>query len=248
MTLEVSGVTKRFGGISAVDDVSFAVREGLITALIGPNGSGKTVTFNLITGISRLDGGQIRFRGERIDGLRPDRIALRGIARTFQHLKVFPEFTVTENLALVRQARPLGPSLGSLLPGRTSVPEASDTEELLAFVGLVGKRDHLAGSLSYGQQKLLALVGLLTMEPRASLILLDEPMAGINPTLITTLVELIRTHRARGRTFLIIEHDMGVVMDLCERLIVLDHGRKIAEGRPEEIRANPDVIEAYFGR
>jgi branched-chain amino acid transport system ATP-binding protein len=246
--LEISGVTKRFGGISAVDDVSFAVREGLITALIGPNGSGKTVTFNLITGISRLDGGQIRFRGERIDGLRPDRIALCGIARTFQQLKVFPEFTVTENLALVRQARPLGASLGSLLPGRTAVPEALDTEELLAFVGLVGKRDHLAGSLSYGQQKLLALVGLLTMEPRPSLILLDEPMAGINPTLITTLVELIRTYRARGWTFLIIEHNMGVVMDLCERLIVLDHGRKIAEGRPEEIRENLDVIEAYFGR
>jgi ABC-type branched-subunit amino acid transport system ATPase component len=246
--LEVAGLTKRFGGISAVDDVSFTVSEQSITALIGPNGSGKTVTFNLITGLSRLDAGQITFRGARIDGCSPDQIALRGIARTFQHLKVFPEFTVGENLALVRQARPLASSLGSILPGRTPMGEAGDTEELLAFVGLAAKRNHPAGSLSYGQQKLLALVALLTMEPRPSLILLDEPMAGINPTLITTLVELIRTYRARGRTFLIIEHDMGVVMDLCERLIVLDHGRKIAEGRPDEIRANADVIEAYFGR
>ena len=246
--LELSRVTKSFGGIRAVDDVSFTVLEQSITALIGPNGSGKTVTFNLITGLSRLDGGQIRFRGPRIDGLRPDRIALCGIARTFQHLKVFPEFTVAENLALVRQARPLGSSLASLLPVRTAVAEAPDAEELLAFVGLVGKRHHPAGSLSYGQQKLLALVGLLTMEPRPSLILLDEPMAGINPTLITTLVELIRKYRTLGRTFFIVEHDMGVVMDLCDRLIVLDHGRKIAEGRPDEIRMNADVIEAYFGR
>jgi ABC-type branched-subunit amino acid transport system ATPase component len=246
--LEVSGLSKRFGGISAVDDVSFEVHEGSITALIGPNGSGKTVTFNLITGLTRLDAGRIRFRGERIDGLSPDRVVLRGVARTFQHLKIFPDFTVAENLALVRQPRTLRMACGSVLTRRTVPGEAADTEELLRFVGLAGKRQQLAGSLSYGQQKLLALVGLLSMTPQPSLILLDEPMAGINPTLITTLVELIRMYRARGRTFLVIEHDMSVVMDLCDPLIVLDHGRKIADGPPAAIRTNADVIEAYFGR
>jgi ABC-type branched-subunit amino acid transport system ATPase component len=246
--LEVSGATKRFGGIRAVDDVSFAVREGSITALIGPNGSGKTVTFNLITGLTQLDAGRICFRGDRIDGISPDRIVLRGLARTFQHLKIFPDFSVAENLALVRQPRALGRACGSMLGRRASPSEAPDTAELLRFVGLADKRRQLAGSLSYGQQKLLALVGLLTMTPQPSLILLDEPMAGINPTLITTLVDLIRMYRTRGRTFLVIEHDMGVVMDLCDPLIVLDHGRKIAEGPPAAIRDNTDVIEAYFGR
>jgi ABC-type branched-subunit amino acid transport system ATPase component len=240
--LELRDVSKRFGGISAVDRLSLAVRDHSITALIGPNGSGKTVTFNLITGLSRLDQGEIRFDGRRIDGLTPDRIALRGIARTFQQLKLFPEFSVVESLAILQQPRQLG--------RRLAVPDhlPSGAQELLEFVGLWGKRTEAAGSLSYGQQKLLALVGLLTMEPRPSLILLDEPMAGINPTLITTLVRLIRTYRERGRTFLIIEHDMGVMMDLCETMIVLDHGRKIAEGPPDAIRADANVIEAYFGR
>jgi len=246
--LELRDVSKRFGGVSAVAGVSFGVREHSITALIGPNGSGKTVMFNLITGLSRLDQGQIVFNEERIDGLRPDRIALRGIARTFQHLKIFPEFTVAENLALMQQPRHLRRSLTSLRPGCSPRHEPHDVHELLDFVGLAGKRQELAGSLSYGQQKLLALIGLLTMNPRPSLILLDEPMAGINPTLITTLVEVIRTFRERGGTFLIIEHDMGVVMGLCDHLIVLDHGKKIAEGSPEAIRTDPEVIEAYFGR
>ena len=246
--LELHDVSKRFGGISAVEGLSFDIREHTITALIGPNGSGKTVTFNLITGLSRLDQGQIRFQGERVDGLSPDRIALLGIARTFQHLKIFPEFTVTENLGFLQQPRHLLSSLASLRPGRPRHPESPDVQDLLEFVGLWGKRHERAGSLSYGQQKLLALIGLLTMNPRPSLILLDEPMAGINPTLITTLVTLIRTSRARGRTFLIIEHDMAVVMDLCDHLVVLDHGNKIAEGPPQAIRENADVIEAYFGR
>lgn len=246
--LELRDVSKHFDGISAVDRLSLAVRAHSITALIGPNGSGKTVTFNLITGLSRLDHGEIRFDGLRIDGLTPDRIALRGIARTFQQLKLFPEFSVVETLAILQQPRGLGRSLASLrrrpVPGRLP----SGAQELLESVGLWGKRTEAAGSLSYGQQKLLALVGLLTMEPRPSLILLDEPMAGINPTLITTLVRLIRTYLERGRTFLIIEHDMGVMMDLCETMIVLDHGRKIAEGPPDAIRADPGVVEAYFGR
>jgi branched-chain amino acid transport system ATP-binding protein len=246
--LELDEVSKHFGGIGAVDRLTFAVVEHSITALIGPNGSGKTVTFNLVTGLSRLDRGEIRFSGARIDGLTPDHIALRGIARTFQHLKLFPEFSVVETLGLVQQPRGLVPSLGSLRPRRTPVRQPSDARELLEFVGLWDKRTELAGNLSYGQQKLLSLVGLLTMDPPPSLILLDEPMAGINPTLITTLVRLIRTWRERGRTFLIIEHDMGVMMDLCETMIVLDHGRKIAEGPPDTIRADANVIEAYFGR
>jgi branched-chain amino acid transport system ATP-binding protein len=246
--LELREVSKRFGGIHAVDRLSFAVREQSITTLIGPNGSGKTVTFNLITGISRLDQGEVRFEGARIDGLTPDRIALRGIARTFQHLKLFAEFSVVETLALVRQPRHLAASLASLRSRRPPGRLPSDAQELLDFVGLWSKRTERAGDLSYGQQKLLALAGLLTMEPRPALILLDEPMAGINPTLITTLVQLIRTWRERGQTFLIIEHDMGVMMDLCETMIVLDHGRKIAEGPPDAIRADTSVIEAYFGR
>jgi ABC-type branched-subunit amino acid transport system ATPase component len=248
MMLELRGVSRRFGGISAVEGLSLTVREHSITALIGPNGSGKTVTFNLITGLSRLDHGEIRFNGARIDGWMPDRIALHGIARTFQHLKLFPEFSIVETLVLLQQPRGLGSSLASVGPRTMPDRLAADAPELLEFVGLWDKRTEPAGSLSYGQQKLLTLVGLLTMEPRPSLILLDEPMAGINPTLITTLVRLIRDYRERGRTFLIIEHDMAVMMDLCETLIVLDHGRKIAEGPPDAIRGDADVIEAYFGR
>lgn len=246
--LELRDVSKRFGGISAVESLSLTVREHSITALIGPNGSGKTVTFNLITGLSRLDHGEIRFNDARIDGCMPDRIALHGIARTFQHLKLFPEFSIVETLVLLQQPRGLGSSLASVRPRMMPDRLPADAQELLEFVGLWDKRTEPAGSLSYGQQKLLALVGLLTMEPRPSLILLDEPMAGINPTLITTLVRLIRTYRERGRTFLIIEHDMAVMMDLCETLIVLDHGRKIAEGPPDAIRVDANVIEAYFGR
>jgi len=246
--LELRDVSKRFGGISAVEGLSLTVREHSITALIGPNGSGKTVTFNLITGLSRLDHGEIRFNGARIDGCMPDRIALHGIARTFQHLKLFPEFSIVETLVLLQQPRGLGSSLASVR--RRMMPDRlpADAQELLEFLGLWDKRTEPAGSLSYGQQKLLALVGLLTMKPRPSLILLDEPMAGINPTLITTLARLLRAYRERGRTFLIIEHDMAVMMDLCETLIVLDHGRKIAEGPPDAIRVDGNVIEAYFGR
>jgi ABC-type branched-subunit amino acid transport system ATPase component len=230
--LEVAELTKRFGGVTAVDRCSLALAPGRIYGLIGPNGSGKTTLFNCITGVERRDAGAIRFRGRRVDGWRPHRIAGLGLGRTFQVIRVFPELTAFENLLVVARGN-------RALARRRAL-------ELLSFVRLEPLAGELAGALSYGQQKLVEFARVLMIDP--ALILLDEPAAGVNRTLLNELLTAIRGLRDDGRTVLIVEHDMKVVMGLCDWIFVLDYGEKIAEGPPEAIQRDERVIEAYFGR
>ena len=230
--LEVIDVEKSFGGVRAVGGVSLTLERGRIYGLIGPNGSGKTTLFNCITGVERRDAGRVVLDGQRIDGLPPYRIAQLGVGRTFQMIRVFPELTALENLLVVT----------------TGSHEAAQARarELLAFVKLEGLADEYAGNLSYGQQKLVEFVRMLMRDP--SLVLLDEPAAGVNRTLLNELLDAVRRLRDAGKTVLLVEHDMKVVMGLCETVFVLDHGEKIAEGPPGTIQADERVIEAYFGR
>jgi ABC-type branched-subunit amino acid transport system ATPase component len=230
--LVVDGVKKSFGGVAAVNGVSLQLEAGRIYGLIGPNGSGKTTLFNCITGLERIDAGRVEFKGERIDGLKPSRIARRGIGRTFQMIRVFPELTALENLLVVTR-------------GALEVAERRG-RDLLAFVKLDRLADEYAGNLSYGQQKLVEFVRVLMTDP--ALILLDEPAAGVNRTLLNDLLAAVGRLRDEGRTILLVEHDMKVVMGLCETVFVLDHGETIAEGPPGVIQADQRVIEAYFGR
>ena len=230
--LEVRGVSKRFGGVTAVERCSITLEAHKISALVGPNGSGKTTLFNLITGVERLDEGEIYFKRERIDHLAPHKIARRGIGRTFQLIHVFPELTALENLLVVTRQ-----------DWETSYRRAV---ELLTFVKLDRLGGEFAGNLSYGQQRLLEFARVLMIDP--DLILLDEPAAGVNRTLLNDLLSAIRDLRASGKTVLIVEHDMKVVMDLSEKIFVLDHGEKLTEGAPEAILRDERVLEAYFGR
>jgi ABC-type branched-subunit amino acid transport system ATPase component len=230
--LRVEGMHKSFGGVSAVNGVSFSLEPGHIYGLIGPNGSGKTTLFNCITGLEKPDAGRVELRGERIDGLKPHQVARKGIGRTFQINRVFPELTALENLLVVTRGARAAAQQRAL--------------ELLAFVKLERLRDEFAGNLSFGQQKLVEFVRVLMTDP--SLILLDEPAAGVNRTLLNDLLDAVARLRDRGQTVLLVEHDMKVVMGLCETVFVLDHGEKIAEGPPGVIQADERVIEAYFGR
>jgi branched-chain amino acid transport system ATP-binding protein/branched-chain amino acid transport system permease protein len=239
--LQVKGLAKRFGGLKAVNGCSFEVPEGSITALIGPNGSGKTTVFNLIGGTMRPDAGEVFFDGERIDGLRPWRRAYRGIGRTFQITRLFREMTVLENVvAPLRAFR-----VGQLNAGAMSGPEAERAEELLDFVGMAKFRDQKAAALSYGQQKLVELAQVLMLDPR--LILLDEPAGGINPTLIERMGDMIRELNAHGKTFLIVEHNMPFVLGLCDPVLVLASGACICQGHPDHIQRDPKVLDAYLG-
>jgi len=230
--LDIRNVTRSFGGVAAVQRVSFTLEPGRIYGLIGPNGSGKTTLFNCITGVDRADGGQVRFKGRRIDELKPHQIFHLGIGRTFQIIRVFPEMTALENLLVVTR-------------GGYDLARAR-ARELLRFVKLDRLADEYAGNLSFGQQKLVEFVRVLMTDPE--LILLDEPAAGVNRTLLNDLLDAVRGLRDRGKTILLVEHDMKVVMGLCEYVFVLDHGEKLTEGTPAEIQADERVIEAYFGR
>jgi ABC-type branched-subunit amino acid transport system ATPase component/ABC-type branched-subunit amino acid transport system permease subunit len=241
MLLEVKGLEKHFGGLRAVNACSFSVPEGSITALIGPNGSGKTTVFNLIGGTMAPDAGEVWFDGDRIDRVRPWGRAHRGIGRTFQITRLFREMTVLENVvAPLRAFR-----LGQLNAGAMSGPEAARAEELLDFVGMVRFRDQKAAALSYGQQKLVELAQVLMLDPR--LILLDEPAGGINPTLIERMGEMIRELNAQGKTFLIVEHNMPFVLGLCDPVLVLAQGSCICQGTPDHIQRDPKVVDAYLG-
>jgi ABC-type branched-subunit amino acid transport system ATPase component len=230
--LEIDELRKTFGGVMAVAGVSLRLEPGRIYGLIGPNGSGKTTLFNCITGLERPDAGRVHFSGERIDGLKPHQIALKGIGRTFQMTRIFPELTALENLLVVTRGDPGAAHARAL--------------DLLRFVKLEHLTDEYAGNLSYGQQKLVEFVRVLMRDP--TLILLDEPAAGVNRTLLHDLLEAVRLLRGQGKTILLVEHDMKVVMGLCETVFVLDHGEKIAEGPPGTIQADERVVEAYFGR
>jgi len=231
--LEVRDLAKRFGGLTAVAGASLRVEEGTVTAIIGPNGSGKTTTFDLITGHLRPDAGVVRFAGRDITGLPPWRVARLGIGRTFQLTRLFGGMTVLENLtAAVRD--------GSL---RAAVGRALD---LIEFVGLGSHAHAPAASLSYGQRKLAELARVLMLGPR--LILLDEPFAGVNPTMAAAIVDRLTALQREGTTLLIVDHDMPLVMSLAGTVLVMDMGCVIAEGRPEDVREDARVREAYFGR
>jgi ABC-type branched-subunit amino acid transport system ATPase component len=238
--LEVESARKRFGGVVAVDDCSFAVETGTITGLIGPNGSGKTTVFNLVTGYLPADGGVIRFAGETVRRPEPTRLARRGLSRTFQQARVFANLTVLENLAVATPYRVFG-----ALRARVSKSERERAAEILADFNLSDHTNTRAAELSFGQRKLLEFAATLMARPR--LVLLDEPAAGVNPVLVATIEEHIRRLNADGLTFLVVEHDMPLVMRLCDPVIVLDRGSKIAEGTATEMQSDPRVLDAYLG-
>ncbi len=248
--LDVDGVVKRFGGIHAVDGASFDVAEGSVTALIGPNGAGKTTLFNVVTGFHRGDRGSVRFAGAEVLRMPAYAIARRGMVRTFQITKALAAMPVIDNMMLAAPDQP-GERFRNLIlhPGAVRAREREVREralELLEIFGLGDLADDYAGTLSGGQRKLLELARALMAQPR--LLLLDEPMAGINPTLGRRLLDHIqRLRREQGTTFLFIEHDMEVVMNHADRVIVMAEGRVIAEGEPHQVREDPAVIDAYLG-
>ncbi|WP_135822554.1 ABC transporter ATP-binding protein [Halostella litorea] len=249
--LKVEGLRKTFGGITAVDDVSFGVEKGTLTGLIGPNGAGKSTTFNLITGMHDPDSGAVRFNGEDITGLAPHEIANRGLARTFQIARELEEMTVLENMMLAPKGQ-IGEALWrSITPGVRDNVQRQETEQLervwevLDFFEIDHLADEYAGNLSGGQRKLLEMARALLTDP--DVLLLDEPFAGVNPSLENRLLDHIHELRAEGYTFLIVEHDMDLIMENCERVIVMHQGRVLKDGTPAEVKASDDVIEAYLG-
>ena len=247
--LEIDQLTLRFGGLVALDDVSFDIKEGEILGLIGPNGAGKTTCFNAVTGVYRPTSGDIRFHGASIVGKKRFEITKLGVARTFQNIRLFPSMTALENVLVGADAQHSTGILTALfrLPKhRREEQQGHDRAmELLRFMGIAQRADELAVNLSYGDQRRLEIARAMATQPK--LICLDEPAAGFNPAEKATLMQLIRKVRDQGYTVLLIEHDMRLVMGVTDRIVVLEFGRKIAEGTPAEIRDNPAVIAAYLG-
>jgi len=244
--LELRGVSKRFGGVHAVDKVSFSIAPGELVGLIGPNGAGKTTAFNLVSGVHPLSGGEVFFLGERISGSSPTRIARRGIARTFQNIRLFRSLTVFEHV-LVAQTCHASSMLAQFSPfaSRAELERRRQAMETLAAVGLAQRHDELAVHLPYGGQRRLEIARALATAPK--LLLLDEPAAGLNDTETEELRVMLDALRLRGYTILLVEHDMQLVMRLCSRILVLNFGKLIASGTPAEVRADRDVVDAYLG-
>jgi ABC-type branched-subunit amino acid transport system ATPase component len=247
--LELRGVSKAFAGVHALQDIEVTLREGEFLSLIGPNGSGKTTLFNCISGFLAPDEGEIEFDGTSISGYKPYQIARLGLVRTFQSVRLFASMSAVENLLVAVQQHQGDTTVGRLLRTptlRRHEREARErADEMLQRVHLFEHRDKLAGELSYGQRKLLAIAAGLMSRPK--LVLLDEPTAAVNPTAIIAIRDLLRELHADGQTILLVEHNMEFVMHLSQRVVVLDAGRKIAEGTPNEVRSNERVLEAYLG-
>ncbi|WGL53903.1 ABC transporter ATP-binding protein [Nocardioides sp. BP30] len=247
--LEVDDVTIKFGGVTALDGVTFDIKEGEILGLIGPNGAGKTTCFNVMTGVYQATSGQVRFDGKPLAKLKRYAITKLGIARTFQNIRLFKSMTALENVMVGADAHSKVGLLNALfrtpLHRRTEAEAERSARELLKFVGVDGRADELAANLSYGDQRRLEIARAMATKPK--LLCLDEPAAGFNPAEKQRLMELIRKVRDQGYTVLLIEHDMRLVMGVTDRIVVLEFGRKIAEGTPAQIRDNPAVIAAYLG-
>jgi ABC-type branched-subunit amino acid transport system ATPase component len=239
--LEIDKLSKSFGGVVAVDECSLSVPAGSITGLIGPNGSGKTTVFNLVTGFIPKDRGHVTFKSGSIDGFGPDRIYALGIGRTFQLARIFPRLTALENLLVPVRSH----GLRSLFSRADGSREKARAMEMLEFLEISHVAGTLGGALSYGQRKLLELGAVMMTEPE--LVLLDEPAGGVNPALLERIAERIRRLNDRGTTFLLVEHNMAFVMSLCTNVVVLHQGRPIASGAPDAVRRDPVVLDAYLG-
>ena len=244
---KVEGLHKNFGGLAAVNDLSFELKKGAIHGLIGPNGAGKTTIFNVISGFYKPSAGKILYEGESIGGLQPHLVAAKGLVRTFQETTLFQEFTTFENALMGRYLHTKASMISALFGTQRKSERENDekTMEVLEFLGLADRKDELSVNLPHGLQRALGIAVALTSEPR--LLMLDEPFAGMNPEETRHMMGLIRKVRESGVTILLVEHDMQAVMGLCERITVVNFGRLLTEGTPDEVKNNKDVIEAYLG-
>ena len=248
--LKIDKISKRFGGLQALSDISIEVEKETIHGIIGPNGAGKTTLFNIITGMFPADTGEVTIEGKTLPSQKPHLLVPMGIARTFQNIRLFKNLSVMENVLIGQHVHTKTPVLSILLNGKTAKESDQKAYEVasdaLQFVNLLDKKDEIVKNLSYGQQRLIEFARAIAAQPKV--ILLDEPAAGMNPTEKSNLVKFIEALREKKYTVVLIEHDMKLVMNLCNKISVLDHGTKIAEGNPEYVRSRPEVIEAYLGR